>query len=73
MPRLTCPGGRPGTDVKILDWDDDHARYPFSVTARARVGPPVECSHHTDQQRHDLVFGVPPRSVFADRRDRRHR
>jgi len=35
--RLTRPDGRPGTDVEILSWIDDHSRYALSVTAHPRV------------------------------------
>jgi transposase InsO family protein len=35
--RLTRPDGRPGPDVEILSWLDDHSRYALSVTAHPRV------------------------------------
>jgi transposase InsO family protein len=35
--RLTRPDGRPGTDVEILSWIDDHSRYALSVTAHPRI------------------------------------
>jgi transposase InsO family protein len=35
--RLTTPGGRPGADVEIISWLDDHARYALSVTAHPRI------------------------------------
>jgi transposase InsO family protein len=35
--RLTRPDGRPGLDVEILSWLDDHSRYALSVTAHPRV------------------------------------
>jgi transposase InsO family protein len=39
--RLTRPDGRPGTDVEILSWIDDHSRYALSVTAHPRVTGPI--------------------------------
>ena len=39
--RLTRPDGRPGTDVEILCWIDDHSRYALSVTAHTRVTGPI--------------------------------
>ena len=39
--RLTTPDGRPGADVEILTWLDDHSRYALSVTAHLRVTGPV--------------------------------
>ncbi|MGW1347503.1 DDE-type integrase/transposase/recombinase, partial [Kribbella sp. NPDC002412] len=35
--RLTRPDGRPGVDVEIISWLDDHSRYALSVTAHARI------------------------------------
>ena len=35
--RMTRPDGRPGGDVEILCWIDDHSRYGLSVTAHVRV------------------------------------
>lgn len=35
--RLTQPDGRPGVDVEILTWLDDHSRYALHVTAHARI------------------------------------
>src|SRR4029450_4004198 len=35
--QLTRPDGRPGEDVEILSWLDDHSRYALSVTAHPRV------------------------------------
>lgn len=35
--RLTRPDGRPGVDVEILTWLDDHSRYALHVTAHARI------------------------------------
>ncbi|WP_305783736.1 DDE-type integrase/transposase/recombinase [Symbioplanes lichenis] len=39
--RLTRPDTRPGNDVEILCWIDDHSRYALSVTANRRVTGPV--------------------------------
>jgi transposase InsO family protein len=35
--RLTTHGGRPGADVEIISWLDDHSRYALTVTAHARI------------------------------------
>ncbi len=35
--RLTRPDGRPGADVEILSWLDDHSRYALHLSAHARV------------------------------------
>jgi transposase InsO family protein len=35
--RLTQPDGRPGPDVEIITWLDDHSRYALHVSAHARV------------------------------------
>jgi transposase InsO family protein len=35
--RLTRPDGRPGADVEIISWLDDHSRYALHVSAHARV------------------------------------
>jgi transposase InsO family protein len=35
--RLTTPAGRPGVDVEIITWLDDHSRYALSVTAHRRI------------------------------------
>jgi transposase InsO family protein len=39
--RLSRPDGRPGADVEILSWLDDHARFALSVTAYPRVSGPI--------------------------------
>jgi transposase InsO family protein len=39
--RLTRPDGRPGTDVEVLSWIDDHSRYALSATAHPRVTGPI--------------------------------
>ena len=35
--RLTRPDGRPGADVEIITWLDDHSRYALHLSAHARV------------------------------------
>jgi transposase InsO family protein len=35
--RLTRPDGRPGADVEIITWLDDHSRYALHVSAHPRV------------------------------------
>ncbi len=35
--RLTTPTGRPGADVEIVTWLDDHSRYALSVTCHHRI------------------------------------
>jgi transposase InsO family protein len=35
--RLTRPDGRPGPDVEIITWLDDHSRYALHVSAHTRV------------------------------------
>ena len=35
--RLTTPAGRPGADVEIISWLDDHSRYALSVTVHHRI------------------------------------
>ncbi len=35
--RLTNPAGRPGVDVEIITWLDDHSRYALHVTAHQPV------------------------------------
>ena len=39
--RLTHPDGRPGADVEIITWLDDHSRYALHITAHARVTAPI--------------------------------
>ena len=39
--RLTGRDGRPGQDVEILTWLDDHSRFALSVTAHHRVTGPI--------------------------------
>ena len=39
--RLTGPDGRPGTDVEIITWLDDHSRYALHVSAHRRVTGPI--------------------------------
>jgi hypothetical protein len=35
--RLTRPDGRPGAEVEIITWLDDHFRYALSITAHHRI------------------------------------
>jgi transposase InsO family protein len=35
--RLTTGAGRPGADVEIISWLDDHSRYALNVTAHVRI------------------------------------
>jgi transposase InsO family protein len=35
--RLTTHGGRPGADVEIITWLDDHSRYALTVIAHVRI------------------------------------
>ena len=35
--RLTTPDGRPGQDVEIISWLDDHSRYALHVSAHRPV------------------------------------
>lgn len=35
--RLTRPDGRPGTDVEIITWLDDHSRYALHVSAHRAI------------------------------------
>jgi transposase InsO family protein len=39
--RLTRPDQTPGSDVEVLSWLDDHARFALSVTAHHRVTGPI--------------------------------
>lgn len=39
--RLTRPDGRPGPDVEIISWLDDHSRYALHVTAHQRTTTPI--------------------------------
>src|SRR5262249_37599668 len=53
--RLTRADGRPGAQVEILTWLDDHARYALSVSAHPRVTGPIV----VDRFRHSVSrFGV---------------
>jgi hypothetical protein len=77
--RLTRPDGRPGADVEVLSWLDDHARYapagvrtsPGHRTERARHLPRNRSSArhpriHADRQRHGLPDPVPPVAAAAE-------
>nr|WP_221377019.1 DDE-type integrase/transposase/recombinase [Actinoplanes polyasparticus] len=35
--RLTRPDGRPGSDVEIITWLDDHSRYALHISAHPRI------------------------------------
>jgi transposase len=35
--RLTRPDGRPGPDVEIITWLDDHSRYALHISAHRRI------------------------------------
>ena len=39
--RLTEPDGRPGTEVEIISWLDDHSRYALQVSAHHRISTPI--------------------------------
>jgi transposase InsO family protein len=39
--RLTHPDGRPGADVEIITWLDDHSRLALHVSAHARITAPI--------------------------------
>jgi transposase InsO family protein len=39
--RLTNPDGRPGADVEIITWLDDHSRYALHISAHVRVSAQV--------------------------------
>jgi transposase InsO family protein len=60
--RLTRPDGRPGADVEILSWLDDHARYALNVSAHPRVtGPIVLSSFRITAAQHGI-----PASTLTD-------
>jgi transposase InsO family protein len=54
--RLTRPDGRPGGDVEILCWIDDHSRYALSVTAHPRVTGPIVRQAFRDTV---ATYGIP--------------
>ena len=63
--RLTGRDGRPGQDLEILSWLDDHSRFALSVTAHYRVTGPIVL---------DTFRALPPastRSVLTGRVRRR--
>ena len=43
--RLTRPDGRPGADVEIITWLDDHSRYALHVTAHQPGHRPDRADH----------------------------
>jgi transposase InsO family protein len=54
--RLTRPDGRPGAEVEILSFLDDHSRYALSVTAHHRVTGPIVLAAF---RRTCSTYGVP--------------
>lgn len=54
--RLTTDTGRPGSDVEILSWLDDHSRFALSVTAHARVTGSIVLATFREVV---AAFGVP--------------
>jgi transposase InsO family protein len=54
--RLASPDGRPGTDVEILSYLDDHSRYALSVSAHPRVTGPIVLA---DFRQTVAVHGIP--------------
>ena len=82
--RLTRPDGRPGADIEIITWLDDHSRYALHVTAHHRITAPIVLttfrqaadqhgipSIHAHRQRHGLHR--PPRRPRSPRRPQRLR
>lgn len=50
--RLTRPDGRPGQDVEIITWLDDHSRYALHISAHSRITAAI--AHDTFQHAADL-------------------
>jgi transposase InsO family protein len=46
--RLTHPDGRPGPDVEIITWLDDHSRYALHISAHRRITGPIVHATFTD-------------------------
>jgi transposase InsO family protein len=46
--RLTHPDGRPGADVEIITWLDDHSRYALHISAHRRITAPIVHATFTD-------------------------
>jgi transposase InsO family protein len=60
--RLTTGDGRPGVDVEIITWLDDHSRYALSVTAHPRItGQVVTTSFRATLAQHGI-----PASTLTD-------
>jgi transposase InsO family protein len=60
--RLICPDGRPGADVEILTFLDDHSRYALSITCHQPVtGPAVVAGFRQTVADHGI-----PASVLSD-------
>ncbi|WP_250009979.1 DDE-type integrase/transposase/recombinase, partial [Actinoplanes sp. M2I2] len=50
--RLTRGDGRPGTDVEIITWLDDHSRYALHLSAHPRIT--AQITHRSFQQAGEL-------------------
>ncbi|WP_250002048.1 DDE-type integrase/transposase/recombinase, partial [Actinoplanes sp. M2I2] len=50
--RLTRGDGRPGTDVEIITWLDDHSRYALHLSAHPRIT--AQITHQSFQQAGEL-------------------
>jgi transposase InsO family protein len=53
--RLTRADGRPGQDVEIITWLDDHSRYALHISAHARITAAIVLAtfrHAADQHGH---------------------
>jgi transposase InsO family protein len=60
--RLTTPTGRPGADVEIITWLDDHSRYALNVTCHSRItGQIVVASFRETVTQHGI-----PASTLTD-------
>lgn len=46
--RLTRPDHRPGTDVEIITWLDDHSRYALHISAHVRITAPIALHTFTE-------------------------
>jgi transposase InsO family protein len=60
--RLVTPAGRPGPDVEIITWLDDHSRYALHISAHQAITAPIVLStfrQACDQHGH-------PASVLTD-------
>lgn len=50
--RLTRPDGRPGADVEILTWLDDHSRYALHISVHPRTTAAIVLATFTDTAAH---------------------